>query len=377
MTSFRRLSLACALVAVLAVGACGSKSGGTSAATAPSGLSDQGYSIGNANAKVTVVEYGSLTCPHCARWEEEVWPAFKAKYVDTGKVHYVFREVPDPSGASTPPAPFWPAASAADKYFATVQAIFRTQPQMFGTAAQPGDMRGALLNVAKAEGMSEAQFQACLSDTKGLTGGRRRARRSSTTPRSAPRPTFVINGKVYDCGRDADRQDVRSRRPARSRARPVRGRSPCNSSAFAFRASSPSSNRPSSDRARPDRRGRAERLRQVEPAGGAALGHGRQLRQGHAGRRHGRRDLRRGRRASRPQPRRGAAAHRQHRPHRPGPLQRRTRPSRWCAASTGARARPTASTARRCGRATCSFCSPTPPPAPTPRPWCARGRSPS
>ena len=198
MTSFRLMSLAGALVAVLAVGACGSKSGGTSAATAPSGLSDQGYSIGNTNAKVTVVEYGSLTCPHCARWEEEVWPAFKAKYVDTGEVHYVFREVlihPELDAAGALLVRCVPA----DKYFATVQAIFRSQPQMFGTAAQPGDVRGTLLNVAKAEGMSEAQFQACLSDTKGLTGVTARQKIVDDAKISST-PTFVINGKVYDSG---------------------------------------------------------------------------------------------------------------------------------------------------------------------------------
>ena len=76
------------------------------------------------------------------------------------------------------------------------------------------------------------------------------------------------------------------------------------------------------DRARPHRRRRAERLRQVEPAGGAALGDGRQFRQGHAGRRHGRRDLRRRREPALAQPRRGVADHRQRRPPRAGPVQR-------------------------------------------------------
>jgi protein-disulfide isomerase len=193
MTSFRLLSLASALVAVLAVGACNNKSGSTGAATAPTGLSDQGYSMGNPTAKVTVVEYGSLTCPHCARWEEEVWPTFKAKYVDTGKVHYVFREAlihPDLDAAGALLARCVPA----DKYFPTVQAIFRSQPQIFA-----GDTRGALLNVAKAEGMSEQQFNACLSDTKGLERVNARQKLVDDAKINST-PTFVINGKTYDSG---------------------------------------------------------------------------------------------------------------------------------------------------------------------------------
>src|SRR5690242_6120560 len=50
-------------------------------------------SLGNAQAKVTVVEYASVGCPVCAKWQAEVYPAFKAKYIDTGKVHYIFREM--------------------------------------------------------------------------------------------------------------------------------------------------------------------------------------------------------------------------------------------------------------------------------------------
>src|SRR6201987_6183796 len=55
-------------------------------------------SMGNPQAKVTVIEYASASCPHCADFNNEVFPAFKAKYIDTGKIHYVFREF------ITPPA---------------------------------------------------------------------------------------------------------------------------------------------------------------------------------------------------------------------------------------------------------------------------------
>lgn len=56
---------------------------------APAGLPD--HVLGNKNAKVTVVEYGSATCPHCGRFHHEVYPQFKSKYIDTGKVAFIFR----------------------------------------------------------------------------------------------------------------------------------------------------------------------------------------------------------------------------------------------------------------------------------------------
>src|SRR5260370_34178229 len=59
---------------------------------APGAAVEGDMSLGSPNAKVTVIEYASLGCPICAKWNNEVFPDFKAKYVDTGKVHYVLRE---------------------------------------------------------------------------------------------------------------------------------------------------------------------------------------------------------------------------------------------------------------------------------------------
>jgi protein-disulfide isomerase len=194
MAPYRRLSL----VLFALVAAAGLSAASAAPKPAPQPVMAEEMSLGNPKAKVTVIEYASASCPHCARFSNEVFEAFKAKYVDTGKVHYVFREVlihPELDAAGALLVRCVPA----DKYFATVQAIFRSQPQMFGTAAQPGDVRGALLNVAKAEGMSEAQFQACLSDTKGLTGVTARQKIVDDAKISST-PTFVINGKVYDSG---------------------------------------------------------------------------------------------------------------------------------------------------------------------------------
>jgi protein-disulfide isomerase len=189
------MSLALAFGAVLAVGACNKAGAG---GTAAAGLSDDGYTLGDAKAPVTVIEYGSLSCPHCARWEEEVFPAFKAKYVDTGKVRYTFREVLIHPTLDAP-AGMLARCVKPDKYFPTVQAVMRSQPQIFGTAEQPGDVRGTLLNIAKSQGMSEQQFTDCLSSTTNLQAAAARQQKVEDAQIQST-PTFIINGKKYDSG---------------------------------------------------------------------------------------------------------------------------------------------------------------------------------
>ncbi len=191
LAPLRFATLALALGAVLGLGAC-NKPAASTPAGAGAGLSDDGYAVGNPSAKVTVLEFGSLTCPHCAHWEEAVWPQFKAKYVDTGKVRYVFKEVlihPQEDAAAALLARCVPA----DKYFPTVQAVFRSQPQIFA-----GDTRGALLHVAQAEGMSEQQFTTCLSDTKALQAVGARQQKVDEVYHVSQTPTFIVNGKTVD-----------------------------------------------------------------------------------------------------------------------------------------------------------------------------------
>lgn len=201
LASLRQFSLALAGAALLALAACNS-GGGSDGANIKGSLSDQGYSIGPAKAPVTVIEYGSLTCPHCAHWEEETWPAFKAKYVDTGKVHFIFREFLIHPEIDTAGALLTHCVSP-DKYLATVQAIFRSQPQMFGTPGQPGDVRGALQNVAAAQGMSPEKFQSCLSNTEAVEAIGARNQKAVEEFKIESTPTFIINGQKFDPQADA------------------------------------------------------------------------------------------------------------------------------------------------------------------------------
>jgi protein-disulfide isomerase len=157
-------------------------------------VSTEDMSQGPANAKVTIVEYASLGCPHCASWTNEVYPQFKAKYIDTGRVHYVLREAL--TGASNISAAGFLMARCAgkDKYFQVVEAAFKAMPDP-ETVTQPRD---TLLNIAKSAGLSEQQFNACVTDDKALTAMQTRVDANMEHDHVSATPTFIINGTPHD-----------------------------------------------------------------------------------------------------------------------------------------------------------------------------------
>lgn len=153
-------------------------------------------SMGSTSAPVTMIEYASVSCPHCAAFNNDVFPAFKKKYVDTGKVRYVAREAltSDPSIAA---AGFLTARCAGKaKYFQVTDAIYHSQPQMFAG----GDPHAVLLNIARSAGMTDAQFDKCIGDEQAMNALNARWERYVRDDHINATPTFVINGKVYDKG---------------------------------------------------------------------------------------------------------------------------------------------------------------------------------
>ena len=146
---------------------------------------------GNASAKITVVEYASASCSHCAEWNEDVYPAFKAKYIDTGKINYVYREILTPPQEVAAAAFLMARCAGKDKYFQVVDSVYRAQGEMF----QTGQFREGLLRVAQSAGMSEEQFNACVTDEKGLKALNARVEKYSKEAKIQGTPTFVVNGK--------------------------------------------------------------------------------------------------------------------------------------------------------------------------------------
>jgi protein-disulfide isomerase len=194
----RRLTLLGASAAVLT--ACAKKGGGgeASAANLPSDMS-----LGNPNAKVTVVEYASVACPVCGGWFRETWPAFKAKFVDTGKIKYVLREmlVGGQDEVATAASGFLLARCAGkDRYFQIVDAIFNSQNTTQGAPGLFTDPRGTLLDIAKSAGFTEAQFDACVRDESAIDALQKRVESNSKIDNVNSTPTFVVNGTPLAVG---------------------------------------------------------------------------------------------------------------------------------------------------------------------------------
>lgn len=115
--------------------------------------------LGPADAAVTVTEFASITCPHCAAFNENTFPRIKAAYIDTGKIRYVFREFPlDPVAAASSVLSRCIADGDAEKYFAVTDVMFRQDWSRF---TKPRD---TLNRVGKEAGLDEDQVRDCLKN---------------------------------------------------------------------------------------------------------------------------------------------------------------------------------------------------------------------
>lgn len=178
-------------LALLATSGCGRRS----AATAPVG---DDFSLGSPTAKATVVETASVGCPVCGRWAREVFPAFKAKWIETGRVRYTYREMLVGGGVELT------AASAGfvlarcvgrDKYWPVIEAIYAGQERLFQAP------RETLLGVAHAAGLDDKAFDACMSDDAAFAALSRRSEANSRRDGGVDAtPTFVVNGRKLPAG---------------------------------------------------------------------------------------------------------------------------------------------------------------------------------
>jgi protein-disulfide isomerase len=166
-------------------------------AASPFAVVPTDHILGNANAKVTVIEYGSVACPACAHFNETAFPQFKAKYIDTGKVRYVFR--PMLTGVATVAMAGTRLAECAgnDKYFSVVDAVMRGQHEFYLTGENDVFAHAVLVRIAKSYNLDEAAFNTCVTNADGL----RRINQGYADALAAgvrSTPTFIVNGKRID-----------------------------------------------------------------------------------------------------------------------------------------------------------------------------------
>jgi len=144
--------------------------------------------LGNPNAPITVIEYASLTCPHCASFQRDVFPRVKKEFIDTGKVRFIVREFP--IGHTSGTAAIINRCAPEDKYFFLLSQFLTRQPEWVSQEVRPD----AIYAVAKSSGMSRETFDKCLSNQtiiSGLTEVKQRGRQFGVIGT----PTFFINGR--------------------------------------------------------------------------------------------------------------------------------------------------------------------------------------
>jgi protein-disulfide isomerase len=174
--------------------AAAARAAATHAAEAHAAESD--IALGSPKAPVTVIEYASTTCPHCAAWDHEVFPAFKRKYVDTGKVRYILRESPTEPEQWAEGAFVVARCAGPAKFYDVVEAFMAQQKVLFDQQDGPGWlMKGAAVG-----GLSRAQVDACLKDKAGLKAMEARIDANDKAFDIQGTPTFIVNGRIVGDG---------------------------------------------------------------------------------------------------------------------------------------------------------------------------------
>jgi protein-disulfide isomerase len=172
------------------IGSAAAQSQGAADVAKPSPLGDM--ALGPDNASVTIVEYASMTCPHCAAFNANVFPKLKAAYIDTGKVRYVFREFPlDLKAAAGSMLARCVAKKDAEKYFAVVDTLFKQQADWAAS-----NTIESLKRIGKQAGLSEDGFNACLKDQATLDGIKATQEYASDTLKVNSTPSFFVNGNL-------------------------------------------------------------------------------------------------------------------------------------------------------------------------------------
>ena len=145
--------------------------------------------IGSAKAPVTITEYSSMSCPHCAAFGQNVFPMLRSKYIDTGKVRFVFREFPlDIKAAAASILARCAGKGDSEKYLGAVETLFKLQERLM---AQTKD---TLIYVGKLHGLSEQEVETCEKDQAQfdkLTADQRYAHQELKVTST---PTFFLNG---------------------------------------------------------------------------------------------------------------------------------------------------------------------------------------
>ena len=181
--------------------ACSSEGDAPEAGSEATGIMAPGplgeHILGDPAAKVTIIEYASMTCPHCRSFHKEVLPVLKEKYLDTGKAKLYFREFPFDKPAA---AAFMLAqCSGEEKYFSMIDVLFEQQSVW---ARQ--NVLEELGKIAKLAGFTQESFESCLKNQELLDNVVAIQKKAAEEYGVEATPTFFINGSKYEGNMSAD-----------------------------------------------------------------------------------------------------------------------------------------------------------------------------
>jgi protein-disulfide isomerase len=157
----------------------------------PSDIGADEHILGKADAPLTIIEYASMTCPHCAKFDTETMPRIKSEFIDKGLVRFVFR--PFPLDGLAARASLLAQCAPPDGYFSMIDVLFRSQNDW----ARASDPLAALKQIGRTAGLSNADIDRCVADEAGLNrlvDGIKEAQAKFGVDST---PSFVINGKKY------------------------------------------------------------------------------------------------------------------------------------------------------------------------------------
>jgi protein-disulfide isomerase len=156
----------------------------------------QDMSIGNPDATVTVIEYASFTCPHCAAFHADTFKSLKADYIDTGKINFIYRDVYfDRPG-------LWAAIvarcgdGAENRFFGIADIIYSKQRE-WSQAGSPQDIVDQLRTIGKTAGLTDAQLDSCFTDADNAQALYAYYLKNAEEDAITSTPSFVINGRKY------------------------------------------------------------------------------------------------------------------------------------------------------------------------------------
>ncbi|MEL6678036.1 MAG: DsbA family protein [Pseudomonadota bacterium] len=150
--------------------------------------------VGDENAPVTIIEYASFTCPHCARFHESVYPQIRENFIDTGKAKLVFREVYfDRYGLW---AGMLARCDGGSRYFGIVDRLFKQQAD-WSRAGEPTDVVAAMRRIGATAGLTNDQMDSCLQNGAMAKALVEEYQKNAEADNVRGTPQFVINGRGY------------------------------------------------------------------------------------------------------------------------------------------------------------------------------------